>query len=352
MKKLTLNLILVLMAGLLFSSCKKENGTTTNAKKRYILSNEYNSVTNAAFAKYFVNDVATTLGDPNTHKIYGEDLEVSGTDVYVLALRQPSSGGAYSVVIYKNGTEFQSFSVAGNIYYNCLAVSGTDIYLAGVDFPSSGVPKIILWKNGTVTELTSNTGANATEARVYDMVVSGSDVYLAGYETMSTSPFNRLPKYWKNGQAVTLSATAGINSAVHRIVVAGNDVHCSGESEGKPTYWKNGSSTNLSTANGWSYGLAVNGTDVFTAGSVSTGANVYNASIWKNGSQTVLSNRTTQGTVSVFGVGVDGNDVYVIGSMPDATQNSAKSVYWKNGILVELPMTSGYSGYAYRLVIK
>lgn len=54
MKKLTLNLILVLMAGLLFSSCKKENGTTTNAKKRYILSNEYNSVTNAAFAKYLI----------------------------------------------------------------------------------------------------------------------------------------------------------------------------------------------------------------------------------------------------------------------------------------------------------
>lgn len=352
MKKSTLNLILVVMAGLLFSSCKKENGTTANAKKRYILSNEYNSVTNAAFIKYFVNDVATTLGDPTTHKLYGEDLEVSGTDVYVLALRQSNSGGSYSVVIYKNGTEFQSFSVASNIYYNCLAVSGTDIYLAGVDFPSSGVPKIILWKNGTVTEITSNTGANATEARVYDMVVVGSDVYLAGYETMSSNPFNRLPKYWKNGQAVILNATAGINSVVHRIVVAGSDVHCSGESEGKPTYWKNGAPTNLSSANGWSYGLAVNGTDVFTAGSVSTGANIYNASIWKNGSQTVLSNRTTQGTVSVFGVGVDGNDVYVIGSVPDATQSNAKSVYWKNGSLVELPMTSGYSGYAYRLVIK
>lgn len=352
MKKLTLNLILVLMASLLFSSCKKENGTATNAKKRYILSNEYNSATNAAIAKYFVNDVATTLGNTANNRIYGEDLEVSGNDVYVLAVRQTNSGGASTAVIYKNGVELQSFATPGGVYYNCLAVSGTDIYLAGIEYPSGGPIKIILWKNGTITSITNNTGANPTDAYVYDMFVSGSDVYLAGYETMSSSPFNRLPKYWKNGQAVTLSATAGTNSAVHRIVVAGNDVHCAGDSEGKPTYWKNGSPTNLSTANGWSYGLAVNGTDVFTAGSVSTGANVYNASFWKNGSQTMLSNRTTQGTVSIYGVGVDGNDVYVIGSMPDATQSSAKSVYWKNGAMVELPMTNGYSGYAYRLVIK
>jgi hypothetical protein len=349
MKKITLNLMVVLMAGVLIVSCKKENGAATNAKKRYILSNEYNSVTNAAVTKYFVNDVPTTLGDPSTTRVYGEDLEVSGADVYVLAFRQPNAGGASSMVIYKNGTELQSFSVPSGTYYNCLAVSGNDIYLAGMETPSGGASKIILWKNGNVSSITNN---NATDARVYDMVVTGNDVYLAGYETMTTSPFSRLPKYWKNGQAVILTTTAGSNSSVHRIVVNGNDVHCAGDSESKPTYWKNGSPTNLSTSSGWCYGLAISGNDVYTAGAVSTGANIFNAASWKNGSQVMLSNRTTQGSVNVYGIGVDGSDVYVIGSMPDVNNTSAKSVYWKNGAVVELPTSVGSNGYAYRLVIK
>ncbi|HCL05756.1 MAG TPA: hypothetical protein DHW64_07260 [Chitinophagaceae bacterium] len=322
------------------------------SKKRYVLSNEYNNANNSAIAKYFVNDVPATIGDVSTSKIYGEDLEVSGTDVYVLASRQPISGGAFTAVIYKNGIELQSVPVASGVYYNCLAVSGNDIYLAGMEYPSNGVPKVIQWKNGTVTSITTNTGSAATDARPYDMTVVGNDVYIAGYETASASPYNRLPKYWKNGVAVTLNSAPGSYSTVHRIVVQGNDVFCAGQLDDKAAYWKNGVATTLSTESSWCYGIAVNGTDVHTAGAVATGANIYNAASWKNGTKTMLSNITVQGVASVYGIGVDGNDVYVIGSIPEAGGNGAKSVYWKNGVLTELPTVAGNNGYAYRIVIQ
>lgn len=336
----------------MISSCNRGSEVQPAVKTRYILSNEYNNNTNTASVKYFVNNVSTTLGDVSTSKIYGEDLEVSGTDVYVLASKQPIAGGASVAVIYKNGIEVQSVSLSDGVYYNCLAVSGNDIYLAGLEYPSGGAPKVIQWKNGSVTSLTTNTGPSATDARPYDMTIVGDDVYIAGYETATASPYNKLPKYWKNGVPVTLNSTSGSYSAVHRVVVAGNDVFCAGEAGGKAAYWKNGVMTNLSTTNGWCYGLAVNGTDVYTAGAVSTGLNIYNASSWKNGSQTILSNITTQGVVSVYGIGVDGNDVYVIGSVPEINGNGAKPVYWKNGVMTELPNTTGNNGYAYRLVIK
>ncbi len=334
------------------SSCSRNSEVQPVVKTRYILSNEYNNTANTASAKYFVNDVPTTLGDVSTSKIYGEDLEVSGTDVYVLASKQPIAGGTLTAVIYKNGVELQSVSLAGGVYYNCLAVSGNDIYLAGLEYPSGGVPKVIQWKNGTVTSLTTNTGPSATDARPYDMTVVGNDVYIAGYETASASPYNRLPKYWKNGVAVTLNSDPGTYSTVHRIVVAGNDVFCAGQLNDKAAYWKNGVATSLISESSWCYGIAINGTDVYAAGAVSTGSNIYNAASWKNGTKTMLSNSTTQGVVSVYGIGVDGSDVYVIGSVPDGSGNSAKSVYWKNGVLTELPTATGNSGYAYRLVIK
>lgn len=352
MKKLILHLFILVITSTIVSSCSRNSEVQPGAKTRYILSNEYNSTANTAGAKYFVNDVSTTLGDVSTSKIYGEDLEVSGTDVYVLASKQPIAGGALTAVIYKNGVEVQSVSLTGGVYYNCLAVSGNDIYLAGMEYPSSGVPKVIQWKNGTVTSLTTNTGPSATDARPYDMTVVGNDVYIAGYETATASPYNKLAKYWKNGVAVTLNSASGTYSTIHRIVVAGNDVFCAGQLNDKAAYWKNGEATSLSTTSGWCYGLAVSGADIYTAGAVSTGSNIYNASSWKNGSQTMLSNITTQGVVSVYGIGVDGNDVYVIGSVPEASGNGAKSVYWKNGVLAELPTAAGNNGYAYRLVIK
>ena len=351
MKTTISKMMLLLCISAFLISCKKtKSDEPAVSKKRYILSVEYNNATGVASTKYYVNNTATVIGNPTTEKIYGEDLEVSGSDVYVLASRQQPSSSGYSAVIYKNGAELQAIPHVAGIYYNCLAVSGNDIYLAGYEYPNSGVPKIIQWKNGTVTSLTSNTGANATDARPFDMVVAGNDVYIAGYETSSSSPYNRLPKYWKNGVAVAFTSDAGTNSEVHRIVVNGTDVYGSGKENGKPVLWKNNNKTVLSNAEGWSYGLAVSGNDVYTAGAVSTGSNIYNATSWKNGAQTMLSNSTAQGVVSVYGIGVDGDDVYVIGSYP--ISNGSSPVYWKNGVINELPSTAGTNAYAYRLVIK
>lgn len=352
MKGLLTKVLVLIIGGAFLAACNRKGDTQPTALKRYILSNEYNNSTNTAIAKYFIDDVPTTVGDPSVSRIYGEDLEVSGNDVYVLASRQQLSGGSYAAVIYKNGVELQVVQTSAGVYYNCLAVSGNDIYLAGMEYPSSLSPRVILWKNGTVTAITENTGPNPTDARPYDMTVVGGDVYIAGYETATSSPYNKLPKYWKNGTPVTLSSNPGVYSEVHRIVIDGNNVYCAGRSDDKPVYWKNGTPTVLSTSSGWCYGITVQGSDVYTTGAVATALNIYNASSWKNGTQTMLTNINFQGTASVYGVGVDGNDVYIVGSIPEAGGNSAKSVYWKNGVAKELPTMAGNNGYAYRIVVK
>ncbi len=349
MKTSSLKVMLLLCISVSVISCKKNNNEQVVAKKRHILVNEYNNSTNIASARYYVNNVAKTLGNSSAEKIYGEDLEVDGSDVYVLASRQLISGGGLSAVIYKNGVEMQSFPLPSGVYYNCLSVKGNDVYLAGTEYPSGGVPKILFWKNGAVTSITTNTGSQATDARPYDLLGIGNDVYIAGTEQEFTPPYNRLPKYWKNGNPVVLSTSTNSSGSAHRIVISGSDVFCSGEENNKPVFWKNGTKTALSTANGWCYGLAVSGNDVYVAGSVATGNNVYNVASWKNGTQTMLSN-TTEGTVTTYGIGLDGDDVYVIGSMPLST--GAVPVYWKNGVINEFPSSAGTNAYAYRLVIK
>ncbi|MFN3666085.1 MAG: hypothetical protein ACK4S0_08000 [Sediminibacterium sp.] len=352
MKKLSFSIYYIIIAGILVSACGKKGDQQAAVKKRYILTNEYNNANNSAIAKYFVDDVPTTIGNPSVSEIYGEDLEVSGNDVYVLASRRPISGGAFDAVVYKNGVELVTVSAVAGVYYNCLAVNGSDIYLAGMHYPSGGVPKIIQWKNGTVTSITENTGSNATDARPYDMTIAGSDVYIAGYETATGSPYNKLPRYWKNGVAVTPNASPGVYSIIHRIVVAGNDVYCAGQSDDKAVYWKNGVPVVLNSLSGWCYGIAVDGGNIYAAGSISASPGIYNAVSWKNTTQAMLSNITAAGVVSVYGIGLDGNDVYIIGSMPEANGSGAKSVYWKNGTLTILPTGDGYNGYAYRIVIK
>lgn len=330
------------------TSCSKKDQETIRPKL-YMMSIEEQPSTSEYFVRYLANGVEKTIGDGITEAAYGEDMEVQGTDVYILATRKVISTGDAAHIVYKNGIAIQTIPVNSAFIPNCLAISGSDVYLAGVGDPGSTGYKIKMWKNGTLTTITNGN----VNSRVYDMQVAGSDVYLAGFEVNPATNYSQA-KYWKNGTAVVLSAgtSQATTGELHRILVTGNDVYCSGMIDYRPTQWKNGTATNLNPNYGTCYGIAVAGSDVYAAGTVQNSNGRYHAAYWKNGTQITLSDSTNAPSgASVFGIGTDGSDVYVIGSIsPSGSQY--KSVYWKNGTRNALPVTAQNNSYGYRMVFK
>src|SRR5687767_14783031 len=98
--------------------------------------------------------------------------------------------------------------------------SEVDVYVAGLENNGAGVRVAKYWKNGQAVSLSDSTN----DAVAYSIAVVGSDVYVAGAEGC---PANTVAKYWKNGQAVSL--TNGTNDAVaFSIAVMGSDVYVAG----------------------------------------------------------------------------------------------------------------------------
>ncbi len=339
------SIVLLILA---ISGCKK-NDLPATGPKLYMMSIEENTVTGENFIRYIADGVERTIADGVTESAFGEDMEVQGADVYVLASRTILSTSVQSYVVYKNGVAIYTIPFSTDFSPNCLAVSGSDVYLAGVGDPSASGYKIKLWKNGTLTSITNGN----VNARAYDMQVVGSDVYIAGFEANPSTSYYQAT-YWKNGTAVVLSA--GISQAttgeLHRILVKGNDVYCSGMIDYRPTQWKNETATNLNPNYGTCYGIAVAGTDIYAAGTVQNSNGRYHAAYWKNGTQVALSDSTiAPNGANVFGIGTDGSDVYVLGSIsPSGSQY--KAVYWKNGTRNNLPVTAQNNSYGYRMVFK
>jgi len=338
---------LPVLFSLFFTACKKDKSAEA-AKKLYVLTIEVNSATENTFIRYVADGVSKTIADGVTETAFADDMEVEGPDVYILANRESIESGTRNMVVYKNGSALYTLPYSDNFRPNCMAIQGTNVYLAGTGNDGVSGNRIKLWKNGVLSDITDGTN----NVRVYDMQVNGNDVYLAGLEYNPNSGYQQA-KYWKNGTGVILSAGTGqeTQGELHRILVKGTDVYCSGMINGKPTQWKNAEATPLSTDYGTCYGIAVSGNDVYAAGTVQTG-NTYQAVYWKNGTQVSLSNSTTAPDgASVFGIGTEGTDVYVVGSI-ELGSNVSKGVYWKNGVQNIIPVTGLNKSYGYRMVFK
>jgi hypothetical protein len=166
------------------------------------------------------------------------------------------------------------------------------------------------------------------------------DVYVAGFIMNKTGT---TAAYWKNGVLTTLGDSLSY-SYTSGIAVQGNDVYVAGTlgtGTVSAVYWKNGVATKLSPG---SYSaqtscIALHGSDVYIGGGISTitsqtptgTTTSYQPVFWKNGVATILPAAS-----AINAITVNGNDVYIAGvasvtSSNNSTNSGSIAAYWKNG---------------------
>jgi hypothetical protein len=221
----------------------------------------------------------------------------------------------------------------------------TDIYMSGavtptIDDERSGA---LYWKNGVPVNLPNpnphNVGASVvTSAGALAIAINGSDVYVAGYGQEILHPNSLLyvaqdeAMFWKNGVVTKLSSSF---SRANAIALNGNDIYLAGSVNQHAVYWKNGVAVNLPDSSYSSAsGIAVIDSDVYVTGTITNKA-IY----WKNGTVHFLNGNYPSG------ITISGKDVYIVGSIRSSNQNNV-ATYWKNGVPVtfgDQSVTSGAS---------
>jgi hypothetical protein len=175
----------------------------------------------------------------------------------------------------------------------------------------------------------NSTSTKQVTATLFSETTIIKNVYVAGFENNGK---HDVAKYWKNGQAVSL--TNGFQNATANaiFVSAGNTYVAGDENNGKhfvAKYWKNGQAINLTdgTRDAFATSVYVVGNDVYVAGNEYIG-NHYVAKYWKNKIPVTLDTKDSWAN-SIF---IYGTTVFVAGSEFNGTHDLAK--YWKNGQIV------------------
>jgi len=181
---------------------------------------------------YWRNGYATSIVDTVDFQATG--ITVSEGDVYVSGF----SGllDRHQAQCWRNGVLIYTSPIQSAA--NAIAVDGSDIYLAGYKpADDTRYTTAVLWKNGTITELTSG----RTNAKANAIFISEGDVYVAGSE-------NNVAMVWKNGSPTNLT-DGSLQAEVKSIAVKDGDVYAAGYDGSNPRLWKNGVVQNISDSN-------------------------------------------------------------------------------------------------------
>ncbi|WP_271766729.1 cadherin domain-containing protein [Aquimarina algiphila] len=260
-------------------------------------------------ATFWKNGEAISLTD-GSNEAKANSVFVSGDDVYVAGYEVGNSGFEVAT-LWRNGETIKLTDGNSDARANAVYVSGNDVYVVGYRFISSRI-FATLWKNQVQKDI-GDIGSSANA--VY---VSGDDVYIVGYQYGESKSVATL---WRNEEEIAL--TDGVNNAfANDVYISGTDVYIAGIetnlTNGIATLWKNGAATMLTDGNGkTATSVFVSGNDVYVVGS---------NNFWQNNVLDSLSQISAQfSSVYVFE-----NDVYISGTLYSLTNQKYEASIWKN----------------------
>jgi hypothetical protein len=165
-----------------------------------------------------------------------------------------------------------------------------------------------------------------------ETVKSGA-VYVSGGTMQSTTT---IATVWGNGASseLTNNTPSSIYSVGQGMAISGSDIYTAGYYETAngdevAMVWENGAGMALGPGGSVTAAnaIAVQGSDIYVAG-IALSNSLYHATYWLNGQATTLPDQGGYGS-SATAITVQGSDVYVAGW--SNTQNSVQAVYWVNG---------------------
>lgn len=125
-------------------------------------------------------------------------------------------------------------------------------------------------------------------------------------------------------------------NGISTITKYNNDVYVAGLVD-FPMYWKNNEFIRLDDNYGEVTQIKIKGNDVYAVGFYNKENSSYGRKIavyWKNGVRIELGDNAASSVAN--GIFIDGEDVYVVGTIAGSTSNIQSACYWKNGKLTIL----------------
>ena len=302
------------LAFVLLTACSKDESPVTKEPSIYIAGNTYYSNTDDFVATLWKDGNSSFLTDKTTYS-EANDLFVTNTDVYVGGYISGSNENSIAT-IWKNGNPTYLADETISSYVNAIHVAGSDVYAVGNEWNSeTETGGSQLWKNGEKTAIGNN-------IRAKDIFVHKSDIYVVGNNGGTAV-------LWKNG---TITELSDETSPARALAVYANDtdVYVIGQQGRKAAIWKNGILTYL-TDDSFSVASAraiyVDGSDVYVVGYIRHGTSNYTATLWKNGVITSLTDGTQDAYAS--DIAVMNDKTYIVGYTYENDNPIAK--FWEDG---------------------
>lgn len=186
--------------------------------------------------------------------VYG--LAVSDARLYASGgVSNPDSAHA---LLWTNGAPLYLSSAKTNTVADAVTVSGNDVYACGTTTIGDTAAVAVLWKNGVATLLHSGQMNNGFATA---LSVQGNDVYVV-FNEMDPVTAMLVPKLWKNGSITPLTTNAGVrNGTATGLFVSGTDVYIVFNEDGTdtiiPKLWHNGTVTALTDGSTDAYAYSV-----------------------------------------------------------------------------------------------